>query len=69
MAVSNALNNIWHASEEAAIDLSTNVTYCDRLRIRQPGDTSFALGEHVDGGSVERKLNYYIETIENTNVF
>ncbi|CAM0139195.1 hypothetical protein VKS41_002405 [Umbelopsis sp. WA50703] len=54
MAVSNALNNIWHASEEAAIDLSTNVTYCDRLRIRQPGDTSFALGEHVDGGSVER---------------
>lgn len=61
VAVSNALNKIWHASDETAIDLSTNVTYCDRLRIRQPGDTSFALGEHVDGGSVERKLKH-IET-------
>jgi hypothetical protein len=55
MEVSAALNKIWHASEDTAIDLSTNVTYCDRLRLREPGDKSFALGEHVDGGSVERK--------------
>ncbi|KAH8547868.1 DUF1479 domain protein [Umbelopsis sp. PMI_123] len=54
LAVSTALNRIWHASDDTAIDLSTNVTYCDRLRIREPGDASFALGEHVDGGSVER---------------
>lgn len=30
------------------------MTYADRLRIRQPGDAGFALGPHVDGGSVER---------------
>ena len=28
--------------------------YSDRLRIRHPGDTSFALGPHMDGGSLER---------------
>ena len=56
MAVSTALNNVWHGSEDTAIDLSTNVTYCDRLRLREPGDKSFALQEHVDGGSVERKF-------------
>ncbi len=38
------------------IDFDTSVTYCDRLRIRLPGDSSFQLGEHMDGGSVERKL-------------
>lgn len=54
MAVSSALNKVWHVSDHTAIDLSTNVTYCDRLRLREPGDKSFALGEHVDGGSVER---------------
>lgn len=30
------------------------LSYADRLRIRQPGDSGFALGPHVDGGSVER---------------
>lgn len=30
------------------------MTYADRLRIRQPGDAGFALGPHIDGGSVER---------------
>ncbi|KAG2188253.1 hypothetical protein INT44_001006 [Umbelopsis vinacea] len=54
LTVSTALNQIWHASDEAAIDLSTNVTYCDRLRLRESGDKSFNLSEHVDGGSVER---------------
>jgi hypothetical protein len=28
--------------------------YADRVRIRQPSDDGFALGPHVDGGSVER---------------
>lgn len=32
----------------------TPLAYSDRLRIRHPGDTSFALGPHMDGGSVER---------------
>lgn len=30
------------------------LAYADRVRIRQPGDAGFALGPHVDGGSVER---------------
>ncbi|KAF8426187.1 hypothetical protein EV426DRAFT_530646 [Tirmania nivea] len=36
------------------IDLTTPLSYADRLRIRPPGDASFALGPHVDAGSVER---------------
>jgi hypothetical protein len=50
-----ALNKLWHASEEAAIDLTKNLGYCDRLRIRKPGNESFALQEHIDSGSIERK--------------
>lgn len=47
--------NIWRSSDpESAISLSQTLTYADRLRIRQPGDAQFALGPHIDGGSVER---------------
>ncbi|PVU84502.1 hypothetical protein BB560_007333 [Smittium megazygosporum] len=49
-----ALNRLWHADENAKVDLGTNLTYCDRLRIRKPGDSSFKLREHLDGGSTER---------------
>jgi hypothetical protein len=31
--------------------------YVDCLRIRQPGDTQFALGPHVDGSGIERWEN------------
>ncbi|KAL8377264.1 hypothetical protein RB595_008105 [Gaeumannomyces hyphopodioides] len=55
------LETLWHAGpaagpgwQEPLVDLSTPLTYADRLRIRQPGDASFALGPHQDGGSVER---------------
>ncbi|KAI0097482.1 DUF1479 domain protein [Nemania sp. FL0031] len=49
------LMNVWQSSNpESAISLSQNLAYADRLRIRQPGDATFALGPHVDGGSVER---------------
>ncbi|EJU05413.1 DUF1479-domain-containing protein [Dacryopinax primogenitus] len=37
-----------------AISFDHSATYCDRLRIRQPGDKTFSLGPHVDGGGVER---------------
>lgn len=57
VSVSGALNNLWSAKPETPIDFDKIVTYCDRLRIRQPGDTSFKLGEHIDGGSVERTLS------------
>jgi len=30
------------------------MSYYDRLRIRKPGDSKFALGPHIDGGSLER---------------
>jgi len=45
----------WHSADKNAL-LSTShpTSYADRLRIRQPGDTGFALGPHVDAGSCER---------------
>ena len=36
------------------ISTANPLAYADRVRIRQPGDAGFALGPHVDGGSVER---------------
>lgn len=45
----------WHSGDpEALLSTSHPVTYADRVRIRQPGDAGFALGPHVDAGSVER---------------
>lgn len=45
----------WHSKDEnAAISIHHPLIYADRVRIRQPGDSGFALGPHVDGGSVER---------------
>ncbi|KAI1344348.1 DUF1479 domain protein [Xylariaceae sp. FL0016] len=55
LKVSTALMNLWHSSDpDSAISLSQPLSYADRLRIRQPGDATFALGPHIDGGSVER---------------
>lgn len=49
------MSSLWHASSPTArISLANPLSYADRLRIRQPGDASFALGPHMDGGSVER---------------
>jgi hypothetical protein len=49
------MQTIWHASSpDAPVSLANPMTYVDRLRIRQPGDAQFALGPHMDGGSVER---------------
>jgi hypothetical protein len=45
----------WHSKDPNALISSNHpLTYVDRLRIRRPGDACFALGPHVDGGSVER---------------
>ncbi|KAI1499088.1 DUF1479 domain protein [Biscogniauxia marginata] len=55
LKVSTALMKFWHSSDpDSAISLSQALSYADRLRIRQPGDATFALGPHMDGGSVER---------------
>lgn len=39
---------------ELSVSLQNPLTYSDRLRIRLPGDSTFALGPHIDGGGVER---------------
>ncbi|KAJ7022104.1 hypothetical protein C8F04DRAFT_971886 [Mycena alexandri] len=53
LATQRALLSIWHdRSGEASLD--TPISYFDRLRIRFPGDAKFALGPHVDAGSIER---------------
>jgi hypothetical protein len=57
LATQKALLSLWNASSDSVrhrIALSTPVSYFDRVRIRRPGDRSFKLGPHVDGGSVER---------------
>ncbi|KAI5458656.1 hypothetical protein BGZ63DRAFT_432102 [Mariannaea sp. PMI_226] len=49
------MSSIWHMSSPTShINLQQPMTYVDRLRIRRPGDAAFALGPHMDGGSVER---------------
>ncbi|KAE8141269.1 DUF1479 domain protein [Aspergillus pseudotamarii] len=45
---------IWDTHPDSRISLNHPLTYADRVRIRQPGDQHFALGPHMDGGSVER---------------
>jgi len=50
-----ALLRLWHSSKpEAKLSLRTPISYYDRFRIRQPGDRSFVLAPHIDGGSLER---------------
>lgn len=49
------LMEFWHTADPSAlISVSHPTAYADRLRMRMPGDAKFALGPHVDGGSVER---------------
>lgn len=45
----------WHSKDsKARVSTAHPLSYADRLRMRLPGDAKFALGPHVDGGSVER---------------
>ena len=54
--VQKALLALWHPSGDSVVDvdLETPLIYVDRLRIRQPNDSSFTLPPHVDGGGIER---------------
>ncbi|KAF3902359.1 hypothetical protein AA313_de0208805 [Arthrobotrys entomopaga] len=47
-----ALQRLWQGLPEE--QTTTPLSYADRLRMRTPGDRSFALGPHIDGGSLER---------------
>jgi ectoine hydroxylase-related dioxygenase (phytanoyl-CoA dioxygenase family) len=50
------LNGLWHHpdSNNPEFDASQECLYADRLRQREPGDTSLGLSPHIDGGSIER---------------
>ncbi|GJE98153.1 DUF1479-domain-containing protein [Phanerochaete sordida] len=48
------LTTLFHARPDTLISLHTPLSYFDRLRIRPPGPTRFALGPHVDSGGIER---------------
>ncbi|KAL8980427.1 MAG: hypothetical protein Q9205_004480 [Flavoplaca limonia] len=59
LRVQKFLMSHWHSAggpsdTKHLISTSHPLSYADRLRLRQPGDTSFALGPHIDGGSCER---------------
>ncbi|MCJ1475383.1 hypothetical protein MMC13_004045 [Lambiella insularis] len=55
IAAQRFLMELWHSSnKDALLSTSQPLAYADRVRIRQPGDIGFALGPHIDGGSVER---------------
>ncbi|GAA5913505.1 hypothetical protein JCM6882_002381 [Rhodosporidiobolus microsporus] len=49
------LLSFFHTSDpNTPVSVTNPVSYYDRLRIRPPGDAVFALGPHIDGGSLER---------------
>ena len=55
LAAQKFLMSFWHAADPSApLSTANPTTYADRVRIRNPGDSGFALGPHVDGGGVER---------------
>ena len=59
VATQRALLALWHSSAsassaESTVGLRTPIAYFDRLRIRPPGPSAFALGPHIDSGGVER---------------
>lgn len=51
------VNGLWKSSPTSEVLWDEHLIYADRLRIRQAGDKFFALGPHVDGGSIERWEN------------
>jgi len=54
-SVRAALNRLWHQPAGGPAFLADReASYADRLRRRQPGDTTLGLSPHADGGSVER---------------
>jgi hypothetical protein len=49
------LDRLWHY--EGVFDPDLQVTYADRVRRRQPGDTTLGLSPHMDAGTVERWID------------
>ncbi len=53
------LNSLWinRRGDDRYFDPNRECTYADRIRRREPGDTSLGLSPHIDGGSVERWID------------
>ena len=53
------LNRLWRVDGRKGRDFDPDreCTYADRIRRREPGDTSLGLSPHMDAGSVERWLD------------
>lgn len=53
------LNRLWRYQDDGTLhfDPDRECTYADRIRRREPGDRSFGLSPHMDGGSVERWID------------
>jgi hypothetical protein len=49
------LNRLWRY--DAVFDPDRECTYADRVRRRQPGDTTLGLSPHMDAGTVERWID------------
>ncbi len=58
-AVKKWLNNIWHYSYNGndVFDPNRELVYADRVRRREPGDTTLGLSPHCDAGSIERWID------------
>lgn len=52
------LNSLWRNESNGItwFDPARDTAYADRIRRREPGDSSFGLSPHIDSGSVERWL-------------
>lgn len=60
LAVARAfLNSLWISGRDGRdyFDPRRECTYADRIRRREPGDTTLGLSPHMDAGSVERWLD------------
>ena len=53
------LNGLWKSTSGSTVhfDPSRECTYADRIRRREPGDTTLGLSAHMDAGSVEKWLD------------
>ncbi len=74
------LNNLWNYKNESykVFDPNIELSYADRVRRREPGDSTLGLSPHCDAGSVERwtDKNYqkiyddiFSDNFENYNPF
>ncbi|KAG9575142.1 DUF1479-domain-containing protein, partial [Aureobasidium melanogenum] len=66
LAAQRFLLSHWHSKNpRGLVSTAHPAIYADRLRMRTPGDNTFALGPHVDGGGPERwESNEYGQVYE-----